>query len=53
MESTEFVAQLASFSGVEQQIRANDRLDSILGVRAGGAAVGLAAWSGREVRVPA
>ncbi len=26
MDSTEFVAQLASFSAVEQQIRANDRL---------------------------
>jgi flagellar basal-body rod modification protein FlgD len=53
MESTEFVAQLASFSGVEQQIRANDRLDSILGVLSGGSADGLAAWIGREVRVPA
>jgi len=52
MESTEFVAQLASFSGVEQQIRANDRLESILGVLAGGSADGLAAWIGREVRVP-
>jgi flagellar basal-body rod modification protein FlgD len=52
MESTEFVAQLASFSGVEQQIRANDRLESILGVLSGGSADGLAAWIGREVRVP-
>ena len=52
MESTEFVAQLASFSGVEQQIRANERLDGILGVLSGGSADGLAAWIGREVRVP-
>jgi flagellar basal-body rod modification protein FlgD len=53
MESTEFVAQLASFSGVEQQIRANDRLDRIIEVLSGGSADGLAAWIGREVRAPA
>ena len=29
MESTEFVAQLASFSAVEQQVRTNDRLDEL------------------------
>lgn len=51
MESTEFIAQLATFSGVEQQVRANDRLDSILEVLGGGAA-GLAQWIGREVRAP-
>ena len=52
MESTEFVAQLASFSAVEQQIRANDRLDSILEALSGGMADGLAAWIGKEVRAP-
>jgi flagellar basal-body rod modification protein FlgD len=52
MESTEFVAQLATFSGVEQQVRSNDRLDAILEVLGGGAA-GLAEWIGREVRAPA
>ena len=52
MESTEFVAQLASFSGVEQQVRANDRLDRIIEVLSGGSAEGLAAWVGREVRAP-
>jgi flagellar basal-body rod modification protein FlgD len=51
MESTEFVAQLATFSGVEQQVRANDRLDAIRELLGGGAA-GLAAWIGREVRAP-
>ena len=51
MESTEFVAQLATFSGVEQQVRANDRLDDIIEVLGGGAA-GLAEWIGREVRAP-
>ncbi len=53
LESTEFVAQLASFSAVEQQIRANDRLDGILDALGGGTASGLASWIGREVRAPA
>jgi flagellar basal-body rod modification protein FlgD len=52
-DSTEFVAQLASFSGVEQQIRTNDRLESILGALGGGSSAGLAAWIGKEVRAPA
>ncbi len=52
MESTEFVAQLASFSAVEQQVRTNTRLDDIYGALAGGTADGLAAWIGREVRAP-
>ena len=52
MESTEFVAQLATFSGVEQQVRSNDRLDAILEVLGGGGAAGLAQWIGREVRAP-
>ena len=53
MDSTEFVAQLASFSAVEQQIRANDRLDGILEVLSGGSPAGLAEWIGRDVRVAA
>jgi flagellar basal-body rod modification protein FlgD len=52
-ESTEFVAQLATFSGVEQQVRANDRLDRIVEVLSGGTSAGLAAWIGQEVRGPA
>ena len=32
MDSTEYVAQLASFSNVEQSIQMNEKLDSILGV---------------------
>lgn len=52
-DSTEFVAQLASFSGVEQQIRTNDQLEAILGALGGGASAGLAAWIGKEVRAPA
>jgi flagellar basal-body rod modification protein FlgD len=53
MDSTEFVAQLASFSAVEQQIRANDRLQGILDVLSNGSPAGLAEWIGREVRVAA
>lgn len=49
VESTEFVAQLASFSAVEQQIRSNDRLDSILAAL-GGDGSGLAEWIGKEVQ---
>ncbi len=53
MESTEFIAQLAAFSGVEQQVRANDRLDGILSALGGETSASLAAWIGREVRAPA
>ena len=53
MDSTEFVAQLASFSAVEQQIRSNERLQGILDVLSGGSPAGLAEWIGREVRVAA
>ena len=31
MESTEYVAQLASFSNVEQAIQTNEKLDALLG----------------------
>ena len=34
MNSTEYVAQLASFSNVEQSVKANDKLDQILQVSA-------------------
>ena len=53
MDSTEFVSQLASFSSVEQQVRANDRLQGILDVLSGGSPAGLAEWIGRDVRVAA
>ena len=53
MESTEFVAQLATFSSVEQQVRTNDRLSQIFETLASGSTGGLAAWIGKEVRAPA
>ncbi|CAN5723276.1 flagellar hook capping FlgD N-terminal domain-containing protein [soil metagenome] len=52
VESTEFVAQLAGFSAVEQQIASNERLDRIFESLSGGAQGGLAQWIGREVRAP-
>ena len=53
MDSTEFVAQLASFSAVEQQVKSNDKLESILDVLSGGNSAGLAQWIGRDVRAAA
>lgn len=50
MESTEFAVQLATFSGVEQQLRTNSLLETLTG---GMGLSGLAAygdWVGREVR---
>ncbi|MEM9010065.1 MAG: flagellar hook capping FlgD N-terminal domain-containing protein [Pseudomonadota bacterium] len=53
IESTEFVAQLASFSAVEQQVETNDQLSSIISFLVDGPASGLAEWIGRQVRAPA
>ena len=52
IESSDFAVQLATFSGVEQQIRTNDLLaDMIAGQGLGGLAQ-LAGWIGMEARVP-
>lgn len=53
VESTEFVSQLASFSAVEQQVLANDRLEQIFAALSSSSNAGLAQWIGREVRAPA
>lgn len=53
VESTEFVSQLASFSSVEQQVRSNDTLDSILAALSGDSLSGLSQWIDREVRADA
>lgn len=50
VESTEFVAQLASFSAVEQQVQSNTKLENILDALASGATGGLSQWIGQEVR---
>ncbi len=51
-ESTEFVAQLAQFSAVEQQVRSNETLSSILAALGGTGAGALAPWLGAEVEAP-
>ncbi len=52
VESTAFVAQLASFSAVEQQVQTNTKLESILQSVSSGASGGLSQWIGQEVRNP-
>lgn len=52
MQSSEFAVQLATFSGVEQQVQTN-KLLSELGDRFGlGTLAQLSGWVGREVRAP-
>jgi len=52
LESTQFVAQLASFSAVEQQVRTNDNLKQIKTMLGGGSVQQLASWVGLNVRSP-
>lgn len=49
MESTEFVAQLASFSAVEQQIETNTKLSDLIGLLGEKSSSNLAEWIGKEV----
>ncbi|MEM6676689.1 MAG: flagellar hook capping FlgD N-terminal domain-containing protein [Pseudomonadota bacterium] len=49
IDSAEFVAQLASFSTVEQLIGANERLDGLNAATAAGDLAVLASWIGRSV----
>lgn len=50
LDSTEFVAQLASFSAVEQQIGTNKRLDELISQINNGVAHELSQWIGAKVR---
>ncbi len=50
LDSTQFVAQLASFSAVEQQVKTNDNLAQIQHILAGADGASMAAWIGKEVR---
>lgn len=50
MDSTEFVAQLASFSAVEQQVQTNDQLAQMMNLLSGSPASSMAEWIGKEVR---
>ena len=51
LDSADFVAQLASFSSVEQIVGTNQRLDSIAQTLAGGGISEYADWIGREAEV--
>jgi flagellar basal-body rod modification protein FlgD len=50
--NTEFIAQLASFSAVEQQVVTNATLETLLEEFSMGGTSGLAQWIGKEVMVP-
>lgn len=50
MEGTEFAVQLATFSGVEQQVQTNALLGQLLQGAGGGELGQLSGWIGREVR---
>ncbi|MCC6008153.1 MAG: flagellar hook assembly protein FlgD [Rhodobacteraceae bacterium] len=52
LDATSFAHQLATFSGVEQQIQTNRLLSRLAGGEGGTGAAELAAWIGREVRAP-
>ena len=52
VDSTNFVAQLAQFSAVEQQVQTNTALGEILGALGGEDASSLALWLGAEVQTP-
>ena len=49
LESTEFIAQLASFSSVEQQIATNERLDALTSQSLAGDIASFANWIGNDV----
>ncbi|MEX5727896.1 flagellar basal-body rod modification protein FlgD [Rhodovulum iodosum] len=50
MKSTEFAVQLATFSGVEQQLRTNSLLETMAGGMGLSALAAYGDWVGREVR---
>lgn len=52
MEGSDFAVQLATFSGVEQQVRTNQLLELLAGGQLGGLG-SLAGWIGKEVRTTA
>ncbi|MBB1491723.1 MULTISPECIES: flagellar hook capping FlgD N-terminal domain-containing protein [unclassified Paracoccus (in: a-proteobacteria)] len=52
MEGSDFAVQLATFSGVEQQVRTNQLLEQLAGGQLGGLGQ-LADWIGKDVRTTA
>ncbi|RYH09209.1 flagellar hook capping FlgD N-terminal domain-containing protein [Tropicimonas sp. IMCC6043] len=53
VDSTEYTAQLAQFSALEQQVHTNDLLSDLITVSASNDMAGMAEWIGKEVRVVA
>lgn len=51
LDSTEFIAQLASFSSVEQQVLTNERLSTLATQSFGGDIGSFANWIGKDVSV--
>ncbi len=51
VESSDYAVQLATFSGVEQQVQTNDLLSQIVGNNAASGLAQLAGWVGQEARV--
>ncbi len=53
VESTDFAVQLATFSGVEQQVRTNGLLERMTGANGMSGLGGVAGWVGMQARVAA
>lgn len=52
LDATSFAEQLATFSGVEQQVKTNELLSKIMGLLSTDGPSALGDWVGREVTVP-
>ena len=50
IESSDYAVQLATFSGVEQQVQTNELLKSLIGQMGTGGMAQLAGWVGKEAR---
>ena len=53
VDSSDYAVQLATFSGVEQQVQTNDLLRSLAAQLGSGGMAQMAAWVGKEARAPA
>lgn len=51
LDAQDFATQLATFSGVEQQVRTNDLLTALSGQMATSGLADMASWVGREARM--
>mgnify|MGYP003148389791 FL=1 len=52
VDSSDYATQLATFSGVEQQVQTNDLLRSLAGQMGTGGLAQLAGWVGMQARAP-